>query len=55
MPDPSKVQLLTRLTTLVETGGVKNPMQAEIRLADAPAAIARNRSGRSRGKTVIRL
>lgn len=55
MPDPSKVQLLTRLTTLVETGGVKNPLQAEIRLADAPAAVARNRSGRSRGKTVIRL
>jgi NADPH:quinone reductase len=55
MPEPSKIQLLTRLTTIIETGGVRNPIQAEIRLADAPAAVARNRSGRSRGKTVVRL
>jgi NADPH:quinone reductase len=55
MPEPSKLDLLTRLTSIVETGGVKNPMQVEIRLADAPAAVARNRFGRSRGKTVVRL
>lgn len=55
MPDPSRIQLLTRLTSIIESGQVKTPMQAEIRLADAPAAVARNRSGRSRGKTVIRL
>ena len=55
MPDPSKVQLLTRLTALIESGGLQNPIQAEVGLADAPAAVARNRAGRARGKTVIRL
>jgi NADPH2:quinone reductase len=55
VPSPSKADLLWRFTAIVEAGGVDAPMQTEVRLADAPSALARNRSGRARGKTVIRI
>jgi NADPH:quinone reductase-like Zn-dependent oxidoreductase len=40
---------------VVEESGLETPVQAEVRLADAPAAIARNRAGHARGKTVVRI
>jgi NADPH:quinone reductase len=55
VPEPSKSDLLARLTEIVESGGLETPTQAEVRLADAPAALARNRAGHARGKTVIRI
>jgi len=55
MPSPSRADLLWRFTAIVEAGGVDAPMQTEVRLADAPSVLARNRAGRARGKTVIRI
>jgi NADPH2:quinone reductase len=55
MPSPSKADLLWRFTAIVEAGGLDAPMQTEVRLTDAPSAVARNRAGRARGKTVIRI
>jgi NADPH:quinone reductase len=55
LPSPSRTDLLARLTAIVDGGGLETPVQAEVRLADAPAAVARNRAGHSRGKTVVRI
>ena len=54
-PSPSRIDLLARLTAIIDAGGLETPVQAEVRLADAPAAVARNRAGHSRGKTVVRI
>jgi NADPH:quinone reductase-like Zn-dependent oxidoreductase len=47
--------LLQRLAVLVERGELRVPVQATVGLAEAAAAIAASRSGRARGKTVIRM
>jgi NADPH:quinone reductase-like Zn-dependent oxidoreductase len=47
--------LLQRLAVLVESGELMVPIEATISLAEASAAIAASRSGRARGKTVIRI
>ncbi|MEV5842389.1 NADP-dependent oxidoreductase [Streptomyces sp. NPDC051985] len=52
--DPSRAELAA-LADLVAAGKLRITLDAEIRLDDAPAAVARARSGHARGKTVILL
>jgi NADPH:quinone reductase len=47
--------LLQSLADAVESGRLEVPVDAVIKLEDAPAAIARSRARRSGGKTVIRV
>ncbi len=47
--------LLLRLASLVETGQLVVPIEATISLEQAPEAVTASRSGRARGKTVIRI
>lgn len=47
--------LLARLVDLVETSRLNVPIEATVSLDEAPAAIAKNRKGGARGKTIIRL
>jgi NADPH2:quinone reductase len=44
---------LDRLAAAVRDGGLQVSIDEEVTLADAPAALARNRAGGARGKTVI--
>jgi NADPH:quinone reductase-like Zn-dependent oxidoreductase len=46
-------EVLARMAELAATGRLRVTIDAEVPLADAPEAIARARSGHSRGKTVV--
>lgn len=46
-------EVLTTLAELADTGKLRVHIDAEVPLAEAPAALARSRAGLSRGKTVI--
>jgi NADPH:quinone reductase-like Zn-dependent oxidoreductase len=50
-----KPALLARITREVDAGRLQIPVQREVRLEDAPAALARLRAGGARGKTVITI
>ncbi|WP_395104389.1 NADP-dependent oxidoreductase [Actinomadura sp. SCN-SB] len=47
-------ELLEHVVALVADGAMEITIEAEVSLEEAPAAIARSRSGGARGKTVIR-
>jgi NADPH:quinone reductase-like Zn-dependent oxidoreductase len=47
-------ELLERVVELVADGTMEIPIEAEVPLEEAPAAVTRSRSGGARGKTVIR-
>jgi NADPH:quinone reductase-like Zn-dependent oxidoreductase len=47
------VALLDRLTAEIDGGRLRIPVETTVPLADAPDALARCRSGHTRGKTVI--
>jgi NADPH:quinone reductase-like Zn-dependent oxidoreductase len=46
-------EVLARMAELAASGRLRVTIDAEVPLADAPEAIARARSGHSRGKTVV--
>jgi NADPH:quinone reductase-like Zn-dependent oxidoreductase len=46
---------LRRVAEAVAAGRLRIPIQDEVGLDDAPAAVARNRRGGARGKTVVRV
>jgi NADPH:quinone reductase-like Zn-dependent oxidoreductase len=48
-------EVLTTLAELADTGKLRVHIDAEVPLGQAPAALARSRSGQARGKTVIVL
>jgi NADPH:quinone reductase-like Zn-dependent oxidoreductase len=48
-------EVLTTLAELADTGKLRVHIDAEVPLSQAPAALARSRSGQARGKTVIVL
>lgn len=50
-----KQRLLDQLSAEVRDAGLRIPIEATVPLDQAPAALARNRAGGSRGKTVIRI
>lgn len=50
--DPS-AELLERLGHEIDSGRVAVPVEAEVPLEEAPGAVARNRAGGARGKTVL--
>ncbi|TDC97387.1 NADP-dependent oxidoreductase [Actinomadura sp. 7K507] len=52
--DPS-AELLDRLSDLIDAGDFQVRAEREIPLEDAPGALADNRAGGARGKTVIRI
>jgi NADPH:quinone reductase-like Zn-dependent oxidoreductase len=49
-----KAELLRRLTAEIEAGRLRIPVESEVPLDGAIAALARSRAGGARGKTVIR-
>ncbi|MFF5260755.1 NADP-dependent oxidoreductase [Actinomadura viridis] len=51
---PPTPELLERVVELLGTGEMLIDVDEEVSLEDAPAALARSRAGRARGKTVIR-
>jgi len=50
-----KAELLSRITAEVAAGRIKVPVQREVALAETPRALAANRAGGARGKTVIQV
>jgi NADPH:quinone reductase-like Zn-dependent oxidoreductase len=49
-----KAGLLRELTARLGVGTLRVPVESEVPVEDAPGALARNREGGARGKTVIR-
>ncbi|XRQ11712.1 NADP-dependent oxidoreductase [Actinomadura welshii] len=52
--EPS-AESLDRLSELIDAGELRVPVEREVPLEDAPDALAGNRAGGARGKTVIRI
>ncbi|MGI5167266.1 NADP-dependent oxidoreductase [Spirillospora sp. CA-253888] len=55
MENEASGELLRTLADLIDAGGLRVRIDEEVSLRDAPEALARNRAGGARGKTVIRL
>ncbi|MDL4772317.1 MULTISPECIES: NADP-dependent oxidoreductase [Thermomonosporaceae] len=55
LQNSSSTGLLEEVGDLIEAGKLKVRIHREVSLEEAPAALARNRAGSSRGKTVIRV
>ncbi len=51
----NKTDLLARIAATAAAGRIKVPVQRAVPLAQTPEALARNRAGGARGKTVVRI